>query len=704
MRTLSRANGKSTHLRRPPGMISPILVALAFAAVAHAQPQIDGCNVFPPNNVWNTPIDTLPVDANSASYVATIGTGQPAHPDFGSGLWDGGPIGIPYTTVPGTQPRVQVTFLYDDESDHPAGGYPIPPDAPIEGGSSSTGDRHVLVVDRDNCVLYELWDAYPQPDGSWHAGSGAVFDLKSNALRPATWTSADAAGLPIFPGLVRYDEVAAGEILHAIRFTAPQTQDTFVWPARHEASNLSGLNYPPMGQRFRLKASVDISGYPAPVQVILRALKKYGMFLADNGSSWYLSGAPDDRWDNDVLHTIVQLQGSDFEAVDESSLMVQVDSAMTSGPALRFVPVTPCRVADTRNADGPFGGPSLPGQTSRDFVIPDSTCGIPSTAAGYSLNIAVVPQATLGYLTAWPAGQPQPLVSILNSLDGRVKSNAAIVAAGTNGAISVFVTDPTDVILDINGYFEPFAAGNAMAFYPITPCRVADTRNPAGPLGGPSLTADGTRTFPILQSNCGIQAAAQAYSLNFAAVPPGALGYLTAWPAGQRQPVVASLNGKTATVVANAVLVPAGTGGAIDVFSTDATNLVIDADGYFAPPGSGGLSLYTMPPCRVLDTRLPAGSQPFSGTLDVNVTASACGVPVTAQAYVFNATVIPPGPLGYITMWPQGKAQPLAATLNAVDGAITSNMAIVSTANGSISVFAADPTHLVLDIFGYFAP
>jgi len=323
----------------------------------------------------------------------------------------------------------------------------------------------------------------------------------------------------------------------------------------------------------------------------------------------------------------------------------------------------------------------------------------------YSLNVAVVPSASLGFLTLWPTGQPQPLVATLNSIDGRIKSNAAIVPAGLNGAVSVFVTDATDVILDINGYFVPTSNGSALAFYPLPPCRIADTRNPAGRFGGPGLTAQGTRSFPIQGSPCGLPASAQAYSLNFAAVPKGlTLGYLTAWPVGQPQPVVASLNDPTGTVAANAVIVPAGTGGAVNVYSTDATDLVIDINGYFAPPGAGGLSLYTAPPCRVLDSRLPAGTPPFSATLNVSVTASPCGVPATAQAFVFNATVVPPGPLGFITMWPQGQPQPTVATLNASDGAVTNNMAIVPANNGSISVFPLNPTHLVLDLFGYFAP
>lgn len=285
---------------------------------------IAGCPIFPSDNVWNTPVDRLPVDARSAAYIATIGATAYVHADFGSGLWMGGPIGIPYVAVPGNQPRVDVTFSYDDESD--PGPYPIPPNPPIEGGPDSTGDRHVLVLDRDNCVLYELFSAYPRDDGSWQAGSGAVFDLRSHALRPDSWTSADAAGLPILPGLVRFDEVATSEIRHALRFTAPRTRRAYVWPARHYASTLMGQEYPPMGQRFRLRADFDISGFSPEVQVILRALKRYGMFLADTGSPWFISGVPDERWNNDRLRELHMLHGSDFEAVDSSSLMIDPDS------------------------------------------------------------------------------------------------------------------------------------------------------------------------------------------------------------------------------------------------------------------------------------------------------------------------------------------------------------------------------------------
>jgi len=296
-------------------------------------PEVAGCPVFPADNIWNVRVDTLPVDPNSGAYVTTIGANAHLHPDFGSGDWppgSGSPIGIPYVDVPGTQPLVDVTFEYADESD--PGPYPIPPDPPIEGGPDSEGDRHVLIVDRDNCILYELFYAWPQPDGSWYAGSGAIFDLNSHALRPAGWTSADAAGLPILPGLVRYDEVASGEIRHAIRVTAPQTRREYVWPARHYASSLPGSQYPPMGQRFRLKADFDISGFSPEAQVILQALKTYGMMLADNGGAWFISGVPDERWNNDVLvPELHQVKGSDFEAVDVSSLMVDPDSGQAGG-------------------------------------------------------------------------------------------------------------------------------------------------------------------------------------------------------------------------------------------------------------------------------------------------------------------------------------------------------------------------------------
>jgi hypothetical protein len=265
----------------------------------------------------------------------------------------------------------------------------------------------------------------------------------------------------------------------------------------------------------------------------------------------------------------------------------------------------------------------------------------------------------------------------------------------------VYATDTTDVILDINGYFVPATTSGSLAFYPITPCRLVDTRNSPGPLAGPSFTSGQTRTFPLLASSCNVPASAQAYSLNFTAVPQGPLGYLSVWPTGQAQPLVSTLNTPTGTVTANGAIVPAGTGGSINVYATNNTDVLVDIDGYFAPAGSGGLSLYTVRPCRALDTRQIGAGHPFSGVFNVNVAGGGCGVPIGAQAYVFNATVVPPNPLGYLTLFPEGAAQPLVSTLNATDGAITSNMAIVP--GGSISAYATNNTQLLLDISGYFA-
>lgn len=275
---------------------------------------LDGRRPFPDDNPWNQPIDQALVDPNSDALIASIGLTAGLHPDFGA-YYNGGPFGIPYVVVDSTVPAVQVTFDYADESD--SGPYPIPPDAPIEGGAGSSGDRHVLVIDRDGWRLSELFDAHPVARSpNWTAGSGAVFDLNSNAVRPAGWTSADAAGLPIFPGLVRYDEVVEqGVIRHALRFTVRHTRRAYVSPARHWASFDPNPLVPPMGMRVRLKGNFDISGFPASARVILQALKTYGMLVADNGGDWFISGAPDARWNDDELNTLKQVQGSNFEVV-----------------------------------------------------------------------------------------------------------------------------------------------------------------------------------------------------------------------------------------------------------------------------------------------------------------------------------------------------------------------------------------------------
>jgi hypothetical protein len=295
--------------------------SLAGAALAPGQSlrRASSCPVFPPDNAWNQRVDRLPVASQSDAIVSSIGSSATMHPDFGSGTYEGRPIGIPYTTVSSRQRKRRVSFEYADESDRVR--YPIPRGVPIEGGRRSDGDRHVIVVDRGHCRLYELFAAYPVAAGKrWRAGSGAVWNLRSNRLRPRGWTSADAAGLPILPGLARYEELRRGGIDHALRFTASRTRRAFVYPARHFAASSDDPSLPAMGQRLRLRAGFDVSRFPPQARAVLTALKRYGMILADNGSPWYVSGAPSAGWDNDDLHSLQRVQGRDFEVVDTSSL------------------------------------------------------------------------------------------------------------------------------------------------------------------------------------------------------------------------------------------------------------------------------------------------------------------------------------------------------------------------------------------------
>jgi hypothetical protein len=301
-------------LGRAVALVSGLALTLPATVGPAPLPSAPHCPVFPQSNVWNKRVDRLPVASNSRAIVRSIGADLGLHADFGSGTWEGAPIGIPITTVSGSQQKVRVRFQYADESNR--GPYPIPRNVRIEGGSRSTGDRHAIIVDRSSCKLYELFALYPR----WRAGSGAIWNLRSNRLRPRGWTSADAAGLPILPGLARYDEVRRGAIKHALRFTVSRARRAYVYPARHFASALTGRNLPPMGLRLRLRRNYPIGSFPRQARIVLRALKRYGMIVADNGSSWYISGAPNSRWNNDALHTLHRVKGSAFEVVDTRRL------------------------------------------------------------------------------------------------------------------------------------------------------------------------------------------------------------------------------------------------------------------------------------------------------------------------------------------------------------------------------------------------
>jgi len=304
------------------GLLAAMMLVGCETAEQHAAvsggPTIAGCPVFPPDNPWNTDISRLSVHPRSATWLASVGLDKPLHPCFGPSH-DGIPNGIPYVVVSAGQPKLPVQFRYVVGSD--PGPYPIPANPPIEGGPTSTGDRHILMVDPQTATLYELFAAYPTA-GGWKAGSGAVFDLRSNRLRTEGWTSADAAGLPVFPGLVRYDEAAEqGAVRHALRFTVERTQRGYLHPATHYASESNDPDLPPMGMRVRLKSDFEISGFPDEVQVILTALKRYGMYLADNGGDWFLIGAPDERWDDERLATMKRIKVSDFEVVDTGPVL-----------------------------------------------------------------------------------------------------------------------------------------------------------------------------------------------------------------------------------------------------------------------------------------------------------------------------------------------------------------------------------------------
>jgi hypothetical protein len=409
-------------------------------------------------------------------------------------------------------------------------------------------------------------------------------------------------------------------------------------------------------------------------------------------------------------------------------LFTVTQAGQTTTAGLAFYPLTPCRIADTRSVGGSgltgaFGPPFLAAATTRNVPIPASFCSVPASAQAYSLNFGALPHAPLGYLTTWPSGSPLPDAATLGSPSGQEVSDAALVPAGTDGAISLFANAATDVIIDINGYFAPPNEPQALAFYPITPCRIADTRTVAdggsgltGAFGPPYLSADTIRVLPIPTSTCGLPSTALAYSLNFGAIPHAALGYLTTWPTGSPLPLVGTLGSPNGLPVSNAALVPAGTNGSISLYANADTDLIVDGDGYFAAPGSpGALYFYPLTPCRIADTRAVGGSgltgafgpptMSAGATRDFPIPMSSCGVPATAQAYSLNIGVVTPGPLAVLETWPAGQPQPLVGTLNSPQAGIVSDAAIVPAGtNGAISIYVSNTTDVIIDIDGYFAP
>jgi len=685
---------------RLPAAAAVLVVALGGMAPVGAQappaPPIS-CALFPADNYWHADVSRLPVRADSASLIDRIGRTAGLHADFGAGLYDGGIIGIPYTTVPAGQPRVPVTFVdWPDESD--PGPYPIPPSAPIEGQPALGGDQHVLVVEEGACTLWELFNAERQGDGSWTASSGARYELTSNALRPAGWTSADAAGMAILPGLVRYDEVAAGVIDHAIRFTAPATRDSFVWPARHEAGD-PDASLPPMGLWLRLKSDIDLSPFPPEVQVILRAMQVHGLILADNGSPMYISGAPDDRWDNDVLASINAVKADDFEAVDVSSLIVDPNSGQVAGatpplpplppvaPGGAYTAVEPVRVLDTRTGTGAPAGRVPGGGTVRL----DLQGRVPPGASAVVLNVTATDPTQAGYVTVHPCGSAPGNVSNLNSAVGTVVPNLVTVAVGDGDDVCLFTLQPTHLVADLAGWLS--AAGDR--FSGTTPVRLVDTRT-----SGVRVQPGVDLVVPVAGEH-GVPASATAAVATVTVTDPSAAGYITAYPCGSTPPLASNVNYRAAQTVANLAVTKLGAGGAVCLRSYAPAHVIVDIAGWLAP---GGADFTAVAPRRVIDTRdgtgVAAPARHGAGVV-LAVPVAAGG----AAAVAVNVTAVQPLAAGYLTVYPCGTDPPLASTLNYEAGEIVPALAIVAVgAGGSVCVTSFAPTDVVVDLQATFSP
>jgi subtilase family serine protease len=487
------------------------------------------------------------------------------------------------------------------------------------------------------------------------------------------------------------------------------------------ASYNGSRNYPPSTSTMETVTVTSGSGQAQTITFTPIASQKVGTLVALNASAssglpvsfasstsaiCTVSGTTADLIATGTCTIVASQAGNGTYA---SATPVSQSFTVTTTAGLGFIQVTPCRVVDTRQATGSLGGPSLSAGSSRSFPLPVGPCGLPSNASAYSVNVTVVPKTKLNYLTIWPTGQPQPVVSTLNSLDGRIVANAAIVPAGTSGEVNVYATDQTDVIIDINGYFGAAGTSGALSFVPVTPCRVVDTRAATGTFGGPALAASASRSFPVPSSACSIPGSASAYSLNATALPKTTLNYLTLYATGASQPVVSTLNSGNGQVVANAAIVPAGTSGAVSAYATNQTNFLMDINGYFTSTPSIPLVFNAVTPCRVADTRSASG--PLGGpimaansTRSFPVPSSACGIPSGASAYALNVTVVPTSTLSYLTLWPTGQSQPTVSTLNSNEGQIVANAALVPAGSaGAVDVFVTNQTQVILDIVGYFS-
>jgi hypothetical protein len=578
------------RLLRWGGFLLTAMNLLAQTA-ASGPPTIGKCSVFPADNIWNTPVDTLPVDPRSAAYIANIGPTSQVRYD----------MTMPFVAVPGTQPKVPVIFSSPTESD--PGPYPIPPTAPVE-GNGVPGDQHVIVVDQDNCILYEMFKSVKQTNGSWTAVGGAVFNLNSDALRPAYWSSADAAGLPIYPGLMKYDEVASGEIRHAIRFTAPSTQRLFVWPGRHYASTNTDPNLPPMGQRFRLKASFDISGFSPRMQVILKAFKKYGLILADNGLPWFFQGVPDSRWDDNELYTLRQVIGSNLEAVDVSSLMIDPNSGAAHQPATVSVSLSPTAA-------------SLRAGQSQTFTA--AVTGATSTAVTWSYS-PLVGTLSNGVYTA-PASITTPSTVTIKATSPVNTSQSATAVVTLLPSLSITMYPATGTV----------TGGGILALfvYPKTPA----------PAGGIPVTVTSSNPAVMPAASGTVPAGATSVRINLTAKPvvSTATALLTISAAGMGNTLQTTV---LPPAPSNVALYPAAT-----IHSNVTSQSLVYLTGPTAVATTVTVTSSNPAALKVSNSLVPAGATWGRFTVTTGVVTAATTVPIWVTTggvtYTVVATVIP---------------------------------------------------------------
>ena len=693
-------------------------VSVPVAPSVMAQP-IPGtsCSLFPANNVVNTDVYTMPVNVQSAVWMSNMTQHANLHPDLGTLAQF---YGMPINVAPPPAGGVTPTFTYNPESDHPAEGYPIDQSTLIEGGpsASSGSDRHALTVNKNLCKLYEIYNLQNFTNGQTpQAGSGAVWDLSSNAMRPDTWTSADAAGLPITPLLLRPDEILAGSITHAIRFTN-HCSFSYIWPGSHNATSC-GSSSPPMGARFRLRANFNISSFSANTQVVLQAFQHYGLILADNGSDWYFQGTSDSWWGTPAGDAVVTelktIPAAQFDAIDESSLHNTAGSYAASPPVPPtpsvYTAVTPVRLLDTRN------GGTLGSGRSLNLTIGGATFGsltVPANASAAVLNVTATNESAAGFFTVFPTGGALPTASNLNFAASETVPNLVSVGLGSGGAVTIYNgVGSADAVIDLEGYYAPSSGGTAGELVAVVPARITDTRAGSGQANAGMTLGAGGRLDVQVTGAGGIPAAVSAVVMNVTATNTSAPGFFTVYPAGVTRPLASNLNWTAGVTVPNRVIVSVGSGGKVSFYNgVGSADLIVDVGAYFTGSTSSGALFLPLTPTRIVDTRFGTGgfSVPLGqgGRMVVTVAGSG-GVPNMAAAtpptaVVLNVTVTGATAASDLTVWPDGGSRPVASDLNFVAGQTVPNLVIVKlSAAGKIDIgndFGS--TDVIVDVVGWY--